>query len=274
MAGKTHFATIIVLAAMLLALATVPAQADQDTVNDTNQTYNTSAIINSTVVNETETNSTAYDDSSTGADLINGTGNDSDCFAGTEIKQSIQDFVAASEEPVTADNIVSFVNGNAVGGAGEISFGSEYGSVSGNTITYGSEYVFNPASTDYISVSALDATHFVVAYQDDGNSKRGTAVIGSVSGNTITYGSEYVFNHIKTSHISVSALDATHFVVAYRDDGNSKHGTAVIGSVSGNTITYGSEYVCVSGLWKLKSWHRSNWQCLRQYHHLWLGVCL
>ncbi|MBW1939209.1 MAG: hypothetical protein JRI67_10695 [Deltaproteobacteria bacterium] len=166
MAGKTHFATIIVLAAMLLALATVPAQADQDTVNDTNQTYNTSAIINSTVVNETETNSTAYDDSSTGADLINGTGNDSDCFAGTEIKQSIQDFVAASEEPVTADNIVSFVNGNAVGGAGEISFGSEY--------------VFNPATTDCISVSALDATHFVVAYQDNGNSSAVSQAIPSL----------------------------------------------------------------------------------------------
>ncbi len=74
--------------------------------------------------------------------------------------------MAASEEPVTADDIVSFVNGNVLGaGADEIS--------------YGSESIFNSANTDSISVSALDATHFVVAYRDDGNSSYGTAIIGS-----------------------------------------------------------------------------------------------
>ena len=225
---KTHFATIIVLAAMLLTLATVPAQPDQDTVHDTNQTYNTSATINSTVANSTETSSHAHNVSSPDADLINGTGNYSDGLTGTEIKRSIQNFVAASEEPVTAGDIVSFVNGNVLGvGAGEISFGSES--------------VFNPASTDSTSVSALNATHFVVAYTDDGISDdHGTAVIGSVSGSTITYGSEYVFNPTYTYHSSVSALDATHFVVAYRDAGTPHYGTAVIGSVSGFSITYGS----------------------------------
>jgi len=115
------------------------------------------------------------------------------------------------------------------------------GTVSGSTISYGSEYVFNSGDTRYPSVSALDATHFVVAYQDIGNSNYGTAVIGTISGSTISYGSEYVFNQAATDHISVSALDATHFVVAYDDTGNSDYGTAVIGTVSGSTISYGSE---------------------------------
>ncbi len=75
---KTHFATIIVLAAMLLALATMPAQPDHAAVNDTNQTYNTSATIDPTVVNGTGNNSQAHNDSSPDADLINGTANDSD----------------------------------------------------------------------------------------------------------------------------------------------------------------------------------------------------
>ena len=117
------------------------------------------------------------------------------------------------------------------------------GSVSGTTISYGSEYVFNSALTSHISVSSLDSTSFVVAYQDNGNSSHGTATIGSVSGTTISYGSEYVFNSAVTPYVSVASLDSTHFVVAYRDDGNSYYGTAITGSVSGTAITFGSEYV-------------------------------
>ena len=117
------------------------------------------------------------------------------------------------------------------------------GTISGSTISYGSEYVFNSAATSYISVSALDSTHFVVGYRDNGNSGYGTAIIGTISGSTISYGSEYVFNSAATSYISVSALDSTHFVVGYRDNGNSGYGTAIIGTISGSTISYSSEYV-------------------------------
>jgi len=51
---------------------------------------------------------------------------------------------------------------------------------------------------------------------DDGNHNYGTAVIGIVSGNSISYGTEYVFNSAYTQHTSVAVLDATHFVVSYR----------------------------------------------------------
>jgi hypothetical protein len=117
------------------------------------------------------------------------------------------------------------------------------GTISGSTISYGSEYVFNSATTAYISISALDSTHFVVGYQDGGNSYYGTAIIGTISGSTISYGSEYVFNSATTAYISISALDSTHFVVGYWDKGNSDYGTAIIGTISGSTISYGSEYV-------------------------------
>jgi hypothetical protein len=104
--------------------------------------------------------------------------------------------------------------------------------------------VFNSADTDDISAAALSSTKFVVAYYDAGNSDYGTAVIGDVSGNTITYGSEYVFNSAASSDISVAPLSETKFAVGYRDIGNSDYGTAVIGDVSdSNIITYGSEYV-------------------------------
>jgi len=121
--------------------------------------------------------------------------------------------------------------------AGNSNYGTAViGDVSGTTITYGSGYVFNTANTAYISAAALSSSKFVVAYQDSNG--YGEAVIGDVSGTTITYGSGYVFNAASTEHISAAALSADKFVVAYQDAGNSNYGTAVIGDVSGTTITY------------------------------------
>ncbi|MFC2035275.1 hypothetical protein ACFLUJ_04025, partial [Chloroflexota bacterium] len=117
------------------------------------------------------------------------------------------------------------------------------GDVSGDNITYGSEYVFNPGSTSDASITALSSTKFVVAYRDEGYLSYGIAIIGDVSGSTITYGSEYWFNSSASSFVSASTLSSVKFVVAYNDSGNSQYGTAVIGDVSGNIITYGSEYV-------------------------------
>ena len=103
-------------------------------------------------------------------------------------------------------------------------------------ISYSSEYVFNSASTYDISVSALDSTHFVVGYRDYGNSDYGTCIIGTISGSAISYGSEYVFNSASTQYISISIIDNTHFVVGYRDDGNSCYGTAIIGTLPSTFI--------------------------------------
>jgi hypothetical protein len=152
-----------------------------------------------------------------------------------KVKQLIQDFVVETGESVTAGDIVSFIKST-----GKVKKGAYQG--------YGSENVFNSAITNYVSAAALSSTSFVVAYSDDGNGDCGTAVIGTVSGTTISYGSEYVFNSTSTDYISVAVLSSTSFVVAYRDFGNSYYGTAVIGTVSGTTISYGSEYVFNSAI--------------------------
>ena len=119
----------------------------------------------------------------------------------------------------------------------------------GNNLSYSSEYVFNAGTTDYSSASALSSTKFVVVYKDTGNSDYGTAVIGDVSGDSISYGSEYVFNPAMPFYISVDSLSSTRFVVVYQDTGNSDYGTAIIGDVSdGNTISWGPECVFNPGL--------------------------
>ncbi len=94
----------------------------------------------------------------------------------------------------------------------------------------------NPTSP--FSAAVLDSTHFVVAYADTKNSL-GLAVIGSISGTTISYGSPLTFNGTTTTYISVSALSSSSFVVAYYN--GTTYGTAIIGTVSsGNVIAYGA----------------------------------
>ncbi len=125
-------------------------------------------------------------------------------------------------------------------GAGSVVIGT----VSGSTITYGAEYVFNAVTTNFISIHSLDSAHFVASYRDDGNSNQGTAIIGTVSGSTITYGAEYVFNAARTYHyISATRLDSSKFAVVFNDNADGDQGKAIIGTVSGSTITYGAEYV-------------------------------
>jgi len=116
------------------------------------------------------------------------------------------------------------------------------GTISGSDISYGSEYVFNSATTYYTSISMLDASHFIVAYQDTGSSGQGTAVVGTVSGSSVSYGAEYIFNSGVTNYVAISNLDSTHFAISYEDAGNSSYGTAIAGIASGSTIFFGSEY--------------------------------
>ncbi|KQZ49709.1 hypothetical protein ASD54_12280 [Rhizobium sp. Root149] len=113
------------------------------------------------------------------------------------------------------------------------------GSVSGTAITFPSaEVTFNPASTAFISIASLSSTAVIIAYQDTGNSSYGTAIIGTVSGTTITFGSEYVFRPLTTSNISVCALTSSTIVVA--NDASGAAGQCYAGTVSGTAITFGS----------------------------------
>jgi len=117
---------------------------------------------------------------------------------------------------------------------------SNVGTISGNSISFGSYVYFNQSSWTYdVSTAALDSTHFVIAYRDrggDGMGDGGEAKIGTVSGTSISYGSVYEF-YAGALNVSVSALDSTHFAVAW---GYSTSGYVKIGTVSGTSIAYNS----------------------------------
>ena len=119
------------------------------------------------------------------------------------------------------------------------------GTVSGTSISFGSEVVFNSGSTTYTSL-AFDPNNsgkLVIAYADLGNSNKGTAVVGTVAGTSISFGSEVVFCTGETQHTSVTFNSSNTCVITYRNEGNSNYGEGIVGSVSGTSISFGTAAV-------------------------------
>jgi len=123
------------------------------------------------------------------------------------------------------------------------------GTVSGNSISFGSPAVFESAVSDYISaVYDANAQKVVIAYRDVNNSNYGTAVVGTVSGTSISFGSPTLFNNGYSVYISATYdANAQKVVIAYNDTSNSNYGTAVVGTVSGTSISFGTEVVFLAG---------------------------
>jgi hypothetical protein len=119
------------------------------------------------------------------------------------------------------------------------------GTVSGKAISFGTPVVFESAATTY-NVAAFDSTNdkVVVAYRDEGNSNYGTAIVGTVSGTSISFGSAVVFESARADYITIAYdVNAQKAVIAYRDFSNSLYGTAIVGTVSGTSISFGTAVV-------------------------------
>ena len=126
---------------------------------------------------------------------------------------------------------------------GNSSYGTAIvGTVSGTSISFGSEVVFESAIA-LRCTAVFDATNnkVLVAYRDFGNSNYGTAIVGTVSGTSISFGSAVVFATGNTNDISMAFdSNASKVVVAYRDDSNSLYGTAIVATVSGTSVSFGT----------------------------------
>jgi hypothetical protein len=120
------------------------------------------------------------------------------------------------------------------------------GTVDGsNNISWGDETTFNSATIGHVDLVALSSSKVAVAYSEGAN--YGQAIIGDVSGTSISFGSEVTFNSGDTDEVAIDALSSSSFVVVYEDAGTSDVHSAVIGTVSGTTITIGNEYAFSTG---------------------------
>jgi hypothetical protein len=93
-----------------------------------------------------------------------------------------------------------------------------------------------------------DSQKIIAAWKDRGNSDYGTAAVGTVNGNSISFGSEVVFAASNASAIAITYdTNEDKVVIAYKNDGNSGYGTAIVGTVSGTSIIFGTAVVFYSG---------------------------
>ena len=123
------------------------------------------------------------------------------------------------------------------------------GDVSGTSISFGSSVDFETGSTDWIA-STFDSNEnkVVISYRDNNNSYYGTAIVGTVSGNSISFGSSVVFNSATTEKQGATFdSNSNKVVLCYQDQGNSNRGTAIVGTISGTSISFGTAVVFETG---------------------------
>ena len=96
-----------------------------------------------------------------------------------------------------------------------------------------------------------NANKLVIVYCDDSASDVGKAMIGTVSGTSISWGSEQQFSPgacgSKVPVMSMDPNNANKMVVCYLDADNSDYLTAKIGTIDGTDITWGDANVVFEG---------------------------
>lgn len=127
---------------------------------------------------------------------------------------------------------------------------SEYGTaivgtVSGTSISFGSEVVFETNRAKDIGITFdSNSNKVVIAYAAELNSFYGTAIVGTVSGTSISFGSKVVYESARSDANAISFdSNQNKVVVSYSDIGNSEYGTAIVGTVSGTSISFGTAVV-------------------------------
>ena len=87
----------------------------------------------------------------------------------------------------------------------------------------------------------IDSNKIVFAYLA---SSQGKSKVGTVSGTTISFGSEATFTTNATYISSMAYHDALDkMILTYRDSGKQQYPTSVVGTVSGTSISFGTPVV-------------------------------
>jgi len=113
----------------------------------------------------------------------------------------------------------------------------------GSEITSDAVWTTNNAKAPSVAFDAANGL-VVIAYNDADNNEYGVAIVATISGTTLTFGSATVFNSGHSVNPSISFdVAASKFVIAYRDIPNSQYGNAIVATVnaSNRSITFGSE---------------------------------
>ncbi len=193
--------------------------------------------------------------------LITGTVSGTDISFGTDtiIDTDATDYFAGAYNSTLKNNLFAYKDSTNNGGRAFVSqlaftetnltsenyIGMSRGPASPNSVGSETEFINQMGNEISAAVYDPDSSKVILAYSDSDNSTRGTAIVGTVSGTSISFGTPVVYNSSETSHIGIT-YDTTNdkVVIVYRDGaGSNNYGNAIVGSVSGTNISFGSAAV-------------------------------
>ena len=117
------------------------------------------------------------------------------------------------------------------------------GTVSGNSISFGSSVALSEPGPSLTRATFDSNSNKVVLVYKENSSANGAAVVGTVSGDSISFGSSTSFVNTLQYYPGVAIDSNSKMVVTYRDPANSSYGTAKVGTISGTSISFGSAVV-------------------------------
>ena len=124
------------------------------------------------------------------------------------------------------------------------------GTVSGTSISFGTAVEFANSNVTRIGICFVpDGNRVVIGYRDEGDSNKGKAIVGTVSGTGISFGTAVEFEAGGTLYAKlIYDTNADRVVIAYRDQGDSNKGKAIVGTVSGTGISFGTPAVFLDSI--------------------------
>ena len=119
--------------------------------------------------------------------------------------------------------------------------GANVGTVSGTSISWGSNQQFDSGETEYVGVSfdPNTAGKFVIVWRG-GTGSDGASIIGNVSGTSISYGTKIIFKAGANQSRTVVAFDtnkANRIILSY----GANQAYVVEGTITGNSIAWSPE---------------------------------
>ena len=156
-------------------------------------------------------------------------------------------YTANVYDPDTGKFVVGYRNSSS--GNGQVLVGT----VSGTSISYGSMVEFQGSTVAVMSMAYDTLNNKVVIVYDNSANNVGSAIIGTISGTNISFGSSAHFETGGKPGYPAVAYDssASKVSIFYEDIANSEYGTYISGTVSGTSISFGTATVFKSGevLW-------------------------
>jgi hypothetical protein len=142
--------------------------------------------------------------------------------------------------------VLAYSGASNYGNSAVIRINSNGSVITSAPVIFNSNAITEPTIVFGSTSAGSSEPRFVIFYK---RAYYGRAIVGTVTNNVISFGSEYTFEGTYTSTESISACfdsNANKFVVAYRGNGGL---TVKVGTVSGTSISFGSSTLVSSDVY-------------------------